>query len=70
MCPSILTHTHTSYMSKLRLLLETNDEINGLCLQLVPYMPGTTTQGVPLLVYGTSRKAYKKWVLYYDPSGM
>jgi len=53
-------------MSKLRLLLKIDDETNGLCLQWVPYMPGTT----PLLAYGTSRKAYKKWVLYYAHSGM
>jgi len=58
MCPSIPTYIHP-YMSKPRLLLEINDETNGLCLQWIPYMPGTTTQGVLLLVYGTSRKTYK-----------
>ena len=58
MCHSVPTHIHP-YMSKLRLLLETDDEIYGLCLQWVPYMPGITTQGVPLLVYGTSRKVYE-----------
>jgi len=36
-------------MSKLRLLLETDDETNVLCLQWVPYIPGTTTQDVPVL---------------------
>jgi len=42
-------------MSKLRLLLETDDETNGLCLQWVPYIPGTMahdiselTQNLPL----------------------
>ena len=69
MYPSILTHIHP-YMSKLRLLLETDAETNVLYLQWVPYMPGTTTQGVPLLVYRTSRKVYKKWVLYYAHSEM
>jgi len=59
-----------SYMSKLRLLLETDNETSELCLHRVPYMPGTTTQDVPLRVYGTSRKAYRKWVLYYAHSGM
>ena len=29
----------------------------------IPYMPGTTVQGVPLLVYGTDRKTYRR-VLY------
>jgi len=57
-------------MSMLRLLLETDDETNMLCLQWVPYMPGTTIQGVSLLVYGTSRKAYRKWILYYVHLGM
>jgi len=31
MCHSVPTHIHP-YMSKLRLLLETDDEIYGLCL--------------------------------------
>ena len=31
MCPSVPTHIHP-YMSKLRLLLETDDETNMLCL--------------------------------------
>ena len=44
--------------------MKNDDEINELCLQWVAYMPGTTTQGVTLLVYGTDRKAYRKWVLY------
>ena len=48
MYPSIPTHIH-SYMSELKLLLETNDETNGLCLQWVPYIPGTTAQDVPEL---------------------
>jgi len=47
-------------MGKPRLLLETNDEANKLYLQWVPYMPGTTTQGVPLLVYETGCKAYMR----------
>jgi len=34
-------------MSKLRLLLETDDETNGLCLQWVPCISGATVQGVP-----------------------
>ena len=69
MYPSVPVHIYP-YMSKLKLLLETDDETNGLCLQWVPYMPRTTTQGVPLLVYGTSPKAYMKLVLYYAHSGM
>ena len=64
MCPSVPTHTHL-YMRKLGLLLETNNKTNGLCLQWVTYMPGTTIQGVPLLVYGIGRKAYMRWVLLY-----
>jgi len=32
MCPSVLTHIHP-YISKLRLLLETDEETNVLCLQ-------------------------------------
>jgi len=47
-------------MSKARLLLETNGGINEQYLQWVPYMPGTTVQGVPLLMYGTERKAYRR----------
>ena len=43
-----------------RLLLETNGGINEQYLQWVPYMPGTTTQDVPSLVYGTGRKAYRR----------
>jgi len=35
-------------MIKPRLLLETDDEINGF-LQWVPYIPGTTTQDVSVL---------------------
>jgi len=42
------------------LLLETNRDINEQCLQWVPYMPGTTVQGVPLLVYRNGRKAYMR----------
>jgi len=37
-------------MSKSRLLLETDDETNGLCLQWVSCIPETTTQDVPLLI--------------------
>ena len=37
------------YPSKARLLLETSGGINELCLQWVPYIPGTTAQDVPLL---------------------
>ena len=55
MCPSVPTHIHP-YMSKLRLLLETDDETNGLCLQWILYM--TTTQGVPLLVYEKGSGSY------------
>jgi len=47
-------------LRKVRLLLETNGGINEQCLQYVPYMPGTTVQGVLLLVYGTGRKAYMR----------
>jgi len=35
-----------SYMSKMSLLLKTDDETNGLCLQWVPYIAGTMTQDV------------------------
>jgi len=48
MCPSVPTHIHP-YMSKLRLLFETDDETNMLCLQWVSYIPGTTAQDVPML---------------------
>ena len=48
MCPSVPTHIHP-YMSKLRLLLETDDETNVLCLQWVPCIPGTTTQDILVL---------------------
>jgi len=41
------------------LLLETDDETNGLCLQWVPCIPGTMAQDVPLLIrnlpWGDSR---------------
>ena len=36
MCPSVPTHVHP-YMSKLRLLLETNDQTNRLCKQWVVF---------------------------------
>ena len=48
MCPSVPTHIYP-YMSKLRLLLETNDETNGLCLQWVPCIPVTMSQDVLVL---------------------
>jgi len=48
MCPSVLTHIH-SYISKLRLLLKTDDETNVLCLQWVPYITGTMTQDALVL---------------------
>ena len=66
MCPSVPTHMHP-YMSKLRLLLETNEGINEQCLQWVPCMIGTTVQGVPSLVYRTGHKAYSRWVLFICP---
>ena len=65
--PSIPTHIHP-YMSNLRLLLKTDDEINGLRLQWILYMPRTIVQGVPLLVHKTDRQAYRKWVLLYAHS--
>jgi len=37
--------------------LETSRGINEQYLQWVPCMPGTTVQGVPLLVYRAGRKA-------------
>ena len=40
MCPSVPTHIHP-YISKLRLLLKTDDETNGLCLQLVHAFTGS-----------------------------
>jgi len=39
MCPNVPTHIHP-YMSKLRLLFETDDETNGLCLQWADAYPG------------------------------
>ena len=59
MCNSILAHIHP-HLSKSRLLFETNEGINEQCLQLVPYMPGTTVHNVPLLVYGAVHKAYRR----------
>ena len=50
MCPSVPTHIH-QYKSKLRLLLEIDDETNMLCLQWVPYIPRTTAQDVPVLTW-------------------
>ena len=38
MCPSVPIQIH-QYMSKLRLLLEIDDETNGLCLQWVLCIP-------------------------------
>jgi len=43
------------YMSKSRLLLETDDETNGLYLQWVPCIPKTTAQDVPLLIQNLLR---------------
>ena len=37
--PSVPTYIHP-YMSKMRLLLKTDDETNGLFLQWVPYILG------------------------------
>jgi len=37
-------------MSKPRLLLEIDDETNGLYLQWVLCIPGTTAQDIPLLI--------------------
>jgi len=48
MFPTVPTHIHP-YMSKLRLLLETDNETNMLCLQWVPYIPETTAQDIPVL---------------------
>ena len=42
-------------MSKLRFLLETDDETNRLCLQRVPCIPETTTQDVLLLIQNLPR---------------
>jgi len=53
MCPSI--PTHNSYISKLRLLLKIDGETNGLSLQWVSCIPGTTTQDVPLLIWNLPR---------------
>jgi len=38
-------------MSKLMLLLETDDEINVLCLQWVLYIPVAKVQDVPMLIW-------------------
>ena len=46
------------------MLLETNGGINEQCLQLVPYMLGTTIHDVLLLVNGTGHKAYMRVLLY------
>jgi len=54
MCPSVPTHIHL-YMSKLRLLLEADDKTNVLCLQWVPYIPGTMAQDVPMLTQNLPR---------------
>ena len=51
-------------MSKSRLLLETDGGISEQCLQWVMCMPGTTVQGISLLVYRTGHEAYM-WVLLY-----
>jgi len=53
MCASLPTHIH-SYMSKLRLLLETDDKTNGVCLQWVQCIPETTAQDVPVLTQNLS----------------
>ena len=45
MCPSVLTHIYP-YMSKPRLLLETDDEIVGY---VYSGLPGTTAQDVLVL---------------------
>ena len=44
--------------------METSGGINELCLQWVPYIPGTTAQDVPLLGDGTCRKANRRVLLY------
>ena len=49
MCIGVYSIPHTSIYDKSRLLLETNDETNMLCLQWVSYIPGTTTQDVSVL---------------------
>ena len=41
-------------MSKLRLLSETEDETNVLCLQWVSYIPGTMAQDVSVLTQNLS----------------
>jgi len=64
--PSVPTHIHP-YMSKLRLLLETDNETNGLCLQWVPCMPETTVRGVHLLVYEIGRKRHMEVSLIICP---
>ena len=49
MCPSVPIHIHP-YMSKLRLLLKTDDETNVLYLQWVQYIPETTARDVLVLI--------------------
>jgi len=56
---SIQAHIYP-HLSKVKLLLETNGGINEQYLQWATYMPRTTVQDVPLLVYRTSRKAYMR----------
>ena len=59
MWTSIPAHIYP-HLSKVRLLLETNGDINEQCLQWVPYIPGTMVESVPLQVYGTGHKAYTR----------
>ena len=54
MCPSVPTQIN-SYMSKSRLLLETNDETNEFCLKWVPCIPGTMAQDALLLIRNLQR---------------
>jgi len=56
-------------MSKLRLLSETDDETNVLCLQWVSYISETTTQDVLVLIRTAARQT-GRWVIYYAHSGI
>ena len=44
MCPGVHHNTQTSIYEQEELLLETDDETNGLYLQWVPCMSGTMIQ--------------------------
>jgi len=68
MCPSVPTHIHP-YMSKLRLLLKTDDELTDYVYSgsraYRNHDPGCFVARVRNLPQG-----YRRWVLYYAHSGL